>query len=193
MSIYDLILKRRTIRRFQNRPVSYEQLEKMVNAARVAPSAMNMQPLEYVILDDPKLVTELFRLTYWARYIPDDKGRPGPGEEPVAFIAVLINQSLASKWIAYDVGAAMENIILTAMEDGIGTCWIGSVEKEKVSALLNLGEGYALDSVVALGYPAEEPQAVAFIDSQKYYKDDDGTLFVPKRELGDICHHNQLS
>ncbi len=190
MSLHDLILKRRTIRRFKQEKIVTEVLKSLVDSARLAPSAMNMQPLEYIIVQEPDVVNKVFQNTRWAGYLPDDTGRPAPNEQPVAYIAVLVNKSLKSAWTGHDIGAAVENMILFALAEGIGSCWLGSVNRAQVCEMLNVPDSYELDSVLALGIPAEEPRVVDFKDSQKYYKDTDGTLNVPKRDLNHICHLN---
>ncbi|MCK7496660.1 MAG: nitroreductase family protein [Comamonadaceae bacterium] len=59
----------------------------------------------------------------------------------------------------YDVGAAMENMILAALAEGVGACWLLSIDREKLKGVLGVPDGYRIDSVLALGYPAEEPAA----------------------------------
>ncbi len=91
MSVIDLAKNRRTIRRFKNRRVPYSILESCVDAARMAPSGANMQPCEYLIIDDGELLPQIFSTLKWAGYIVP-KGDPPPGEEPAAYIAILINR-----------------------------------------------------------------------------------------------------
>jgi len=193
MTILELIYRRRSIRRFQNISIPFDHLQSIVDAARVAPSASNIQPLEYIIVDDPGLVPVIFPLTNWAGYLPRDSGRPPAGKEPAAFIAVLVNREISSNWASHDVGAAVENMILTALEKGIGACWIGSLNRIKIRHHLRIPQQYDLDCLLALGYPDEEPVIEELSDSVKYYKDDAGTLHVPKRKLSAILHHNSFS
>jgi nitroreductase len=129
MSLYELILSRRSIRQFKPEPVSKEILEKLVNAARLAPSASNLQPLEFIVVDKDELRKKLFPCLKWARYIAPE-GDPKQGHEPVAYIVVLVNLQVRDKGYECDVGAAAENMILTAWEEGIGSCWLHSVERK---------------------------------------------------------------
>ena len=80
------------------------------------------------------------------------------------------------------------NMILTALEQEIGCCWIGSIDKEKLTDILSIPSIYEIDSILALGYPAEEPVVEEFIDSVDYWKDDEGVLHVPKRGLQELIH-----
>ena len=78
---------------------------------------------------------------------------------------------------------------MTALEEEIGSCWLLSIERNKIREILNIPETYAIDSVLALGYPAEEPVADDITDSVKYWKDESGRLHVPKRTLESIIHY----
>lgn len=191
MSVYDLILKRRSIRRFRQETIPYPILEKLVNAARVAPSAANLQPLEYIIVDDKNICAEIFPNLRWAAYIAP-KGTPPEGKRPAAYIVVLVNREIKADNYGWDVGAAVENILLAALEEDIGTCWIQSIDKESLRQILKVPASYEIDSVIALGYKAEEPVVEKMTNSVKYWLDDQQTLHVPKRKLKDILHRNKF-
>ena len=92
----------------------------------------------------------------------------------------------------YDVGAAEENMIISALAEGIGSCWLLSIDRDRLKAILGVPEGYRIDCVLALGYPAEEPVAEELKDSQKYWKDGEGRLHVPKRTLAGVLHRNRF-
>ncbi len=190
-SVYEIILKRRSIRRFQQRLIPFEVLEKLVNAARVAPSASNLQPLEYVVVNDKDLLPEIYSTLKWAGYIAP-KGNPPEGEKPTAYIVVLVNIRISDSGYERDVGAAVENILLAALEEGIGSCWIGSINKKRLRKILNIPHFLAIDSVIALGYSTESPLMEEMTNSIKYWKDESGTLHVPKRKLKDILHRNKF-
>jgi nitroreductase len=110
----------------------------------------------------------------------------------MAYIFPLVNLSVREKGYENDVGAAVENMILAAWEAGVGSCWLISVERPKLAVILRIPEGYRIDSVLALGYPAESPVVEDLKDSVKYWKDEHGVLHVPKRRLGDVLHFNGL-
>jgi nitroreductase len=189
--VYDLAVERRTIRRFKPEPVPRELLEQLVNAARLAPSAANVQPLEFIVVDDARVKAEVFPALKWAAYIAP-AGDPGPGEEPAAYVVTLVNSKLREKMFEYDVGAAMQNMILTALAEGVGACWLLSIDRDKLRATLGVPEGFRIDSVLALGYPAEEPAAEVIGESCRYWKDEAGRLHVPKRALAAILHVNRF-
>ncbi|MFH0914626.1 MAG: nitroreductase family protein [Chloroflexota bacterium] len=189
MSVYDLATRRRTIRRFQDIPVPWEVLERCVNTARLAPSASNLQPLEYIVVDDPKVLPQVFSaVTGWARHIRP-RGNPPPGKEPRAYIVVLKAKETVSAFSVHDIGMAAENIILVALEEGVGSCTLASIDREKLRALLKVPEKYEIPLVLALGYPDESPVEEPFTD-YKYWKDEKGILHVPKKKLESILHRN---
>ena len=190
-NVYDLAVERRTIRRFKPDPVTRELLERLVDAGRLAPSAANMQPLEFVVVDGTGPRSEIFPCLKWAAYIAP-AGDPRPGEEPAAYVVTLANMKIREKMFEYDVGAAMENMILAALEEGVGSCWLLSIDRDKLRAILGVPEHYRIDSVLALGYPAEEPAAEVMGDSCRYWKDAAGRLHVPKRPLASIAHFNKF-
>jgi len=189
-SVYQLIIKRRSIRRFKPEKVPYQVLEKAVNAGRVAPSARNLQPLEYIIVDDQDLLPKMFSLVRFAGYLD---WNPEPEEMPRAYIAILAREEDA--YTKYDIGLAAENIILTCLEEGIGSCPIMAFNEKGVREVLDVPSNYSIQMLLALGYPAEDPimEDLESKDaSTKYWKDNKGILHVPKRALTDILHRNKF-
>ena len=127
----------------------------------------------------------------WAAYIAPE-GNPRPGNEPAAYITVLVNTEIRDKGYEYDAGAAIENMILSAWEQGIGSCWLLSIDRDRIRKILTVPTQYKIDSVLALGYPAEEPVLEDMKDSIKYWKDKRGQLHIPKRKFKDIFRFNQF-
>jgi nitroreductase len=206
MDAYRTILGRRSIRNFQARRINIKLLRRMVNSARLAPSAANLQPLEYLIVTAKSLCEEVFEHLKWAGYISPD-GSPKPGCEPIAYIIILISKSKVSQSVVKrdeaairysfkpdlrDVGAAAENIMLFAQSKGIGSCWLGAINKIGIKKVFSIPKRMEIDSVIALGYPKMVSTVAKFTGSVKYYLDKSGTLHVPKRPLKDIIHINSL-
>lgn len=190
MNVYEAAIKRRTIRKFLQKPIPMEILVKLLNAARLAPSAGNLQPCEYILVTDKSLLDSVFSTLKWARYIAPE-GAPKEGERPVAYVVVLVNTKKASEGGEIDCAAAIENIVLTAWEEGIGSCWIASVDRNRLREILSIPEYCKICFVVALGYKAEEPVVEEMKDGNvKYWKDEKGVLHVPKRRLNDIAFMN---
>jgi nitroreductase len=189
MDVYDAILSRRSIRRFQQKPIEIELLKKFVDAARLAPSAANLQPLEYFVVTEKNLCAKVFETIGWAGYIKP-KWTPNENERPVAYI-IMINKDPSKDWNVRDSSLSAENIVLTAEAEGIGSCILLNIDKAKIKEILKIPENFPVDSVIALGYKAEESVVEDFKDSVKYWRDENEVLHVPKRKLEDIIHINE--
>lgn len=186
MDLNLLLQSRRTIRKFRREKLTKKQLETYVNAARLAPSAANLQPLRFVAVTDEKMTEKLFPLVKWAGYLAPNY-TPQEGERPVAYIAVCTDCSVRAAGYETDAGAAVENLILSALADGVGACWMGAIDVPKITELLDIREPLKLLYVVALGYPAETPQETEMkANHVEYYLDAEGTLQVPKRTLDEV-------
>lgn len=184
MDIAEFIKSRRTIRKFSEKPLSANQLTSYVDAARLAPSAANLQPLKYIAVQSKQMADKMFPLLKWAGYLAP-KYNPTENERPAAYIVVCADRDISQKGYDMDVGAAVENIILTALADGVGACWIGSIDREEIAKLLGIPQTFYVSCVVALGYPKENPRAVGIKQNIKYYLEGE-TLCVPKRDIDEV-------
>jgi nitroreductase len=191
MTLTELILKRRSIRQFGPQPVSREALARIVDAGRLAASAANQQPLEFIAVDREDLREKIYPGLKFASAIAP-AGYPRPGNEPKAYIFTLVNFKVREKMFEYDVGAAMENMALAALAEGLASCWIISMDRPPVAELLGVPGHYRIDAVLALGYPAQESKEEVLVDSVKYWQDEDLTFHVPKRTLASVLHINQF-
>lgn len=185
MTVNQAVFSRRTIRKFEQKPLSGELLKKYIDAARVAPSAANLQPLKYVSVSSHEMTDKVFDTLKWAGYLKGEY-TPKEDERPTGYIVVCVDNNLSKANYDMDVGAAVENIILSALSDGVGACWLGSVERPKLKRLLDLPGYLEISCVVALGYPLEQPKEVKMQDGDVKYYLDGGILNVPKRDLGEI-------
>jgi nitroreductase len=189
MNVYEAITKRRSIRRFQNKAVPYEVLEKCIDAARLAPSGRNQQLGEYVVINDPKVLPGIFENIGGSAKLPPDKGGPRPEQAPKAYTIILINKTLEGD---ANRRRATENIILTALEQGIGCCPILMFNEADIKLLLEIPDSYDIALVIAMGYPDESPVADVATDSVNIWVDEKGVRHVPKRKLADIIHKNKF-
>ncbi|MBY8984197.1 MAG: nitroreductase family protein [Candidatus Lokiarchaeota archaeon] len=186
MNFEEVIYKRRTIRRFKQDPISLDTLKKLVDYARVAPMAKNVQALDFILVQDPEIRKKLFPLVGWAGSLPQDQRTPEKGREPTAYIILLVNKNIKPAYVDFDVGAAAENILLGAVSFGLGSCWMGNVQFRKLKALFEIPDIYEIKQVISLGYPDEESDMEPFEGSFTYWKTPDGKMHVPKRNLDDI-------
>lgn len=188
--MYETITSRRTIRRFYQKPLHSDVILKFVNAARLAPSGGNLQPLEYIIVTEKKLCAQLFNTLGWAAYI-QPKWIPSVQERPTAYIIVLVNNT-KNPYYRYDVGFAAANIISMAEAEGVGSCILCNIQKEKIQTIFKVPEPFSVDMVIALGYKAESPIIEERNDTVKYWRDEHEILHVPKRKLDSIIHMNKF-
>jgi len=185
MDIEEAIYKRRTIRRFKQDPVQLKILKKIVDFGRVAPMGNNIQSVEYIIVTDKEKREIIFPLLAWAGSLPNKYRHPEPDRRPTAYIIVLVNTNIKQS-AEMDVGAAIENILLGALKFGLGSCWMGSIDREKLREIFQIPKDYKILNVISLGYPDEKSVKEPFNGSFKYWKDDEGVMHIPKRDLDDI-------
>jgi nitroreductase len=190
MDLYKLILKRRSIRLFKQKKVPLSIIKKSIDAARLAPSAANLQFIEYLIVDDKVLRDKIFALTRWAGYLWP-KRVPPKDKRPTAYIIILINNKKTKNPDLRDIGAASQSIILSLLYFGLGTCWIASIDRAAIRKLMKIPRKFEIDSVIAIGYADEAPKLETSSKNVKYWLDKRGRLHVPKRPLKSIVHHNR--
>lgn len=184
--IRDLIIKNRSYRRFDsNARITSDQVKSWIELARFSASGRNMQPLKYYISVDGDINDKIFPNLGWAGYLKDWKG-PEKEERPVAYVAILHDKSLSENYYCDD-GIALQSILLGAIESGYGGCIIGTVNRKRVSALLELPGNLEILWMLALGKPAEECILEnADGDDIEYWRDKNGVHHVPKRPLDEI-------
>jgi len=186
--VYSLMLQRRSIRKFKPDPIPSKILVRAVNAARLAPCGANAQSLKFYIVQEPKLVAQLFSLSKWGMHLPDGSACPKEGERPTAWLLILHDQAIPATTLAIDMGIAGEHAVLCALNEGVGSCWILNMNFKKAAEILDLPAFLEIHAAIALGYPNIEPQAVALPPSRstKYYWEETGNFCVPKRSLSEV-------
>lgn len=179
MELNDAIRGRRTVRRFQQKPVEKDKLHAMIEAARLASSGSNQQPLRYQVIQDAGLVTQLLSVTHWAGQVQPRRNPELGKTAPLVFI-VVTKHSNANPQV--EAGAAIQNMQLTAYAQGLGCCWIGAYDHKEADRILGLDARCESIYLVAVGYPGEAPvlENVGPDASIKYYLDDNDVLHVPK-------------
>jgi len=184
--IKDLISKTRSYRRFQESfPVSRNDLEELIELARLSGSASNRQSLRFYLVHSSDDCQKVFSCLKWAGYLADWDA-PVPGERPSAYIVILKPHNL-SAYVGHDCGIAAQSILLGATAKSLGGCMFGSVNRPSLHNLLSIPKEYEIELVIALGKPIEK----VVIDSVtgediKYWRDKDQVHHVPKRKLSDI-------
>ncbi len=146
MDKLEIFYRRRSIRKYKDRPVEKALLEKVVDAGRVAPTARGIQPCEFIVVTDPEKKAELADLAEYGKFI----------RQAAACIVVI---SAEAKYYLEDGAAATENILLAAAELELGACWVAGDKKPyagQVLSLLGVPGDSRLISLISVGYPDEE-------------------------------------
>ena len=185
--IKETVTRNRSFRRFhQEVTVERETLKELVELARLSASAANLQPLKYILSNEPERNAQIFSCLRWAGYIKDWRG-PAEGERPSAYIIIMGDHRI-SKGFLCDHGVAAQSIMLGAVEKGLGGCIIAAVQRTKLGKLLKIPEHFEILLVLALGKPAEKVvlETVGPDGDIKYWRDEDSVHHVPKRKLDDI-------
>lgn len=186
MNVKEAIFTRRTIRKFTPEKPTKEQLLAMIDCARVAAYGANMQPLKFRPVTDDGELNSVFPHIKWAGYLKD--GAPKDCERPMAYIAIYGDLNIrANGAFETDAGAAVTNMMLEAVELGLATCWLGAINREKISEILGAPKGLTLLYLLAVGYPAQESRIIDMRGGDvKYFIDGNNTVNVPKRPLEEI-------
>ena len=189
MTLENLLEWRRTYRKFdENKLISKEDIDDILNSIKFASCANNRQYLRFISVENKAKVLELFENTKWAASLPNNIGRPKEGERPVYFIAILSDEEKKLRFNGIDEGLVISNLTLLAAEKGIGSCIIGSVNDKKMREILNYEDNYSCEVVVAFGYPKVKSsiKEINAGEDQAYYLDEDGNYIVPKYKIKDI-------
>lgn len=183
----DLVKQARSHRGFrQDRKVTRQELEHLVECARFTPAARNDQVLKYYLAEKPETVAAIQPLTKWAGALAE-LHLPRKGAEPVAYIVICLDGSLAENSAPYqrDVGIVAQTMLLAAAEMGLNGCMIGSFAAGELREKLGLPETIKPQLLLALG---EGTDRIVMTDvgedgSTTYYRDAEDTHYVPKRTL----------
>jgi len=145
--LMDILTQRRSVRRFTTQPVEREKLDLLLEAARWAPSAGNSQPWQFLAITQPRTIRTL------KMFMP---GVMGNIKEVPALLGICLDTRRRGELSLYDLGCALQNILLCAHALGLGACAIGGFDGRQVKELLELPEESELCLLVTLGYPAGE-------------------------------------
>jgi len=190
MNVYELIKSRRTVRHFQPKPIPEDLLTRVVDTGRLAPCGANLQPLRFLVVTDTELKAKIFPSLKWAAYLRPDHD-PAPGQEPAAYIIIMVDEKVESPIHRIDMGIAAQSMTITALAEGVASCMLLAFNPKVITDLFSLPDYIKPSLVLALGYPDEAPLSEDRSDTVKYYKNDDGVLTVPKRPLSEVMSVNE--
>jgi nitroreductase len=153
MEFYEVLKTRRSVRKYKTTPVEPDKLDRILEAARTAPSAANRQPWHFIVVTDADT-----RQTLGKTY-PRDWFAPAP-------VIIVACAEPAAAWVRrdkknyadVDVTIAFEHLVLAAAAEGLGTCWIGAFDPAGVRKVMGLPDGIEPLAMTPLGYPDEIPK-----------------------------------
>ena len=152
MTVIEAIRRRYSCRAYQEKNIEQEKLDQIFEAARLAPSAKNMQDWRFVVVTDKET----------KRQVAEATNRPDVFEKAGAIIAACSNSDHVMRCGQaigpIDVAIALEHICLQATDLGLGTCWIGSFYPEKVRQILGIPDDIEIIELMVVGYPADSPK-----------------------------------
>ena len=144
MKFEEVLEKRRSIRKYKDTPVPRAKILKMLEAARIAPSASNRQPWHFVVVENKETIKKLAKQD-WAAGAP-------------VMIVGSADQAASPNWCSNDLGIALEHIVLAATNLGLGTCWMGQTGREElIKGLLGIPDNFKVVVVIPVGVPDETP------------------------------------
>jgi len=151
MNVSEAILGRRSIRKYDSRPIEEEKLKKVMEAARLAPSAGNSQQWKFIVVTDPKTKEQVMEAAGGQKFV---------NEAPAVIVACGLNPNIMTcgqPRHTVDVSIAMSFVMLEAYEQGLGTCWLGRFDEARLKEILHIPDNVSVVMVTPLGYPAESP------------------------------------
>lgn len=152
MQVHEAIKNRRSVRAYKSDPIPEQSLRKVLEAARLAPSAHNDQDWKFVIIKDIKKRKQLAQAARSQSFI---------AEAPVVIAAVALNpervMSCEVPAYAINLTIAIDHMTLQAYEQGLGTCWIGAFSQEEVKKILSIPDKYKVVALLPIGFPDDSP------------------------------------
>jgi len=152
MDFLEVVKTRRSIRRYRSDPVSDEIIHQLIDAARHAPSADNIQPWEFILVRDKQVKEKLSQTHAWSYFVKD---------APVCIVA-LGDERRSPSYFAVDTTCAIQNLLLTVHSLGLGACWVAvydphnSSYEKHVRTTLNVPSHLRIIAMIPIGYPDEK-------------------------------------
>ena len=187
MEFQDVVRKRRSVRHFINRDVSDEIVFKLLDAARWAPTGGNLQPWEFILVRDRANRERLVDATFLGYMTKTGKPQKWIFEAPVIIAACANAKAVIARYgsgglgqtnVLMDVAAAIENLLLAAVDLGLGACWISGFDHEKATEALKIPQDVRVVALVPVGYtdrvqgppPKLDPEEFTYYETYGNYK-----------------------
>jgi SagB-type dehydrogenase family enzyme len=185
MDVYDAIRSRRSIRKFKDKQVPWDNIVKILQAGKYAPSAGNLQNWKFIVVKADAARNKISKACLQQEWM----------EQAPVFIVVVgepersrsyYGNRGARFYTTQACGAAIQNMLLTAHSLGLGACWIGAFDEDSINEILNMAEEKIIEAVIPVGYPDETPNPPPKyrIEHMMYFEKWWGRLEYPKTHLG---------
>ncbi len=153
MDVYEIIKKRQSLRSYKSEPVEEEKIHRILEAARLAPSAANRQPVYFVVIKDDKIKHQL-KMAYNEKWFYT---------APIIICVCSIpekawKRSDGKNYADIDAAIAMDHLILAATNEGLATCWVAAFKVHLVKSILNLPSEIEPIAMTPIGYPLDTPK-----------------------------------
>ena len=155
MEFYEVIKKRKSVRKYKSDPVPENVLSRILEAGRIAPSAKNIQPWRFIIVRESKLKKKIAEAS---------RGQLWLADADIILVGCILDKIAWGRMGGYmssgpvDVAIALDHIILAAANEGLGTCWIGAFVEKDIKEILQVPEDVTVLALTPIGYPAEQPK-----------------------------------
>jgi len=142
LDVFETIQKRKSIRAYAQTPVPAEKLKKILEAARLAPSSGNAQPWHFILVMDESKRKAIAKGCRYGHFL---------AESPVVIVGCG-DEKTSPRWYLGDTCIAMENLVLAATGEGMGTCWVGKFNEKAIREMLKIPPRFRVVALLALGY-----------------------------------------
>ncbi|KPJ71213.1 nitroreductase [candidate division TA06 bacterium DG_78] len=155
MEFYEVIKERKSVRKYKPDPIPDDVLNRILEAGRIAPSAKNIQPWHFVVIQNPEIKEMVAEACRGQRFM---------AEAPVIICGCALEDIAWGRMGGYmssfavDLAIAMEHMILAATNEGLGTCWVGAFVEKDVKKILKIPDNVRVVALTPVGYPAEVPR-----------------------------------
>ncbi len=154
MNVMEAIQTRRSIRAYKDQPIEEDKLKRVLEAGRLAPSASNQQEWKFVVVTDQATRAKLAQAAHGQDFV-------GQAAAVIVGCAVDTSRVMACGQLAYpiDLAIALDHMTLAAVEEGLGTCWVGAFKEDEVKGILGIPEKVRVVELLPIGYPQSQPPA----------------------------------
>jgi len=155
MEFYEVIKERKSVRKYKPDPIPDDVLNRILEAGRIAPSAKNIQPWHFIVIQNPEIKEMVAEACRGQRFM---------AEAPVIICGCALEDIAWGRMGGYmssfavDLAIAMEHMILAATNEGLGTCWVGAFVEKDVKKILKIPDNVRVVALTPVGYPAEVPR-----------------------------------